>query len=84
MKVNELPKETNLTLVKVQLPTEALAKFQKFCGGESQMWIIGDWMGEFFLSPQPPSSEGKRDLYPKPPDVNVADILGWDVVEIIK
>ena len=84
MKVNELPKETNLIFVKVQLPAEALKKFKKFCGGEPQMWIVGDTFGEFFLSPQPPSSEGKRDLYPKPPDVNVADILGWNVVEVMK
>ena len=84
MKVNELPKETNLIFVKVQLPTEALKKFKKFGGGEPQMWIVGNTFGEFFLSPQPPSSEDKRDLYPKPPDVNVSDILGWDVVEVIK
>lgn len=80
-KVNQLPEKTNLTKLKVKLPPAVLEAYKNYCGGEEEMWVVGDLMGDFFLSPLPPDTKGERRLYPMPPEVVPADILEWEVVE---
>jgi hypothetical protein len=81
MKVSELPENTNLTEVKVKLPSEVLKDFKNYMGGEQEMYIIGFTMGDFFLSPQPKSIKERR-LYPLPPHIEASNILDWEVVEV--
>ena len=81
--VKNLPKDTNLTKVKVKLPDNVLEEYKGYCGGEPEMWIVGDLMGDFFLSPTAPTPEHRR-LYPMPITVQPSDILDWEVVEIIE
>jgi len=80
MLVKDLPKNTDLAKIKVRLPAPVLASYKRYCGGEPEMWIAGSTMGDFFLSPHPPSG-GERRLYPMPIDVQPSDILKWEVVE---
>lgn len=83
-KVNQLPENTNLTKVKVKLPDNVLKDYKDYCGGEPEMWIVGDLMGDFFLSPLHPDTKGERRLYPMPINVVPSDILEWEVVEVIE
>lgn len=83
MKVNQLPENTNLTNVMVKLPDNVLAEYKDYCGGEPEMWIVGSMMGDFFLSPAPPSTKGERRLYPMPISVVPSDILEWEVTQNI-
>lgn len=81
LKVNQLPKDTNLAKVKVRLPDEVFKQYQDYGGGEKEMWIGGGMMGDFFMSTDPPGSKERR-LFPMPELVNPSDILEWEVVEI--
>ncbi len=81
MLVKELPKDTNLTKVKVKLPPNVLELYQKYAGGDEEMWIAGGMMGDFFLTPQSPEIKGQKRLYPMPEPINPNDILEWEVVE---
>jgi len=81
MKVSELPEDTNLRDIKVELPDDVLEQYQEYCGGEKQMYVVGSMMGDFFLSPDPYNDgKGKRRLYPMPLAVIPQHILGWEVV----
>jgi len=79
MKVKELPKNTNLTTIKVKLPKKVLIEYKAYCGGEEEMYVVGDMMGDFFMSPFPSDTKGERRLYPMPISVNPKDILEWEV-----
>lgn len=81
-KVSDLPKDSNLTKVKVRLPDNVLKLYKEYGGGEPEMWIAGAMMGDFFLSPNPPGP-GERRLYPMPVQVEPTDIIGWEVVEVL-
>lgn len=83
MIVNELPKDTYFADIKVKLPADVLKQYKDYCGGEPEMWIVGDLMGDFFLSPDPPRPE-HRKLYPMPPGVLPSDILEWEVADVLK
>lgn len=85
MKVKDLPPGTNLAAIKVQLPDDVLKQYLSYGGGEGIMYIAGDAMGDFFLSPHHPghlNEEGKeyRRLYPMPEGVNPLDIMEWEVI----
>lgn len=80
MKVKDLPKGQNLTLVKVRLPKDVLEKYKNYGGGEEEMWIGGHMMGDFFMTPDTKGSK-ERILHPMPETVNPEDILEWEVVE---
>lgn len=86
VKVKNLDKGTNLTKVKVKLPEDVLASYKKYYGGEPEMWIVGSLMGDFFLSPDAPTPDGKgkRSLFPMPVNVEPSDILEWEVSEVLK
>lgn len=81
MKVKELPKDTNLTKIKVKLPDDVLKAYKEYAGGEPEMWIVGSMMGDWFLSPIAPGIKGKRRLYPMPISVEPFHILDLDVAE---
>lgn len=81
LKVNQLPKDTNLTKVKVRLPDKTLKMYQDYAGGEKDMWIGGSVMGDFFMSTDPPDKKERR-LYPMPELVEPSHILDWEVIEI--
>lgn len=81
MKVKELPENTNLTDIKVELPSYALNEYKSYLGGEKEMWIVGAMMGDWFLSPDP-KSQNKRTLFPMPITIEPRDILEWNVVDI--
>lgn len=81
MKVNELAKDNNLTKIKVKLPESIFESYKNYLGAEPEMWIVGYMMGDFFLSPDAPSTKGNRILYPMPLGVIPKDILDWEVVE---
>jgi hypothetical protein len=81
MKVSELPKGSNLTLVKVRLSDEQLTQYKAYNGGEQDMWIVGETMGDFFLSPHPPNMKGERRLYPIPITLEPQFLLKCEVVE---
>lgn len=81
-KVNQLPKDANLSKVKVRLPPDILKQYQEYCGGEPEMWIGGPLMGDWFLSPHPPDTKGERKLFPMPEHIYPQQILEWEVVEI--
>ncbi len=81
MNVQDLPEKTNLTKIKVKLPKKALDQYKSYCGGEEEMWIVGSMMGDFFLTPDKPTKEGERKLFPMPELINPGDILKWKVVE---
>jgi len=82
MKVKELPENSELAKVKVELPDDVLKQYQNYAGGEKHMYILGQTMGDFFMSPDPPTKDGKgsRKLYPMPFGVNPRDILEWEVI----
>lgn len=82
MIVEELPKGTNLLYVRLKLPTDALEKYKDYAGGEEEMYIVGNTMGDFFMSPNPPGKH-KRRLYPLPLGVTPQDMLKWEVVEVL-
>lgn len=81
MKVKELPQDTDLTTVKVELPNNVLTKYKNYVGGEKEMYIVGNMMGDFFLSPFPKTTKGDRVIYPMPLGVFPEDILEWNVVK---
>lgn len=80
MKVKELPENTNLTKIKVKLPDDVLKQYKEYAGGESEMYIVGATMGDFFLSPNAPGTKSRR-LYPMPIGINPSDILEWEVIQ---
>ena len=82
MKLNELQKDTNLTQVKVKIPTNVLEQMRKLQGEEveDEMFIASATMGEFWLSPNPPNAGSRRLFFLQSPYVP-ADILGWEVAE---
>ena len=80
MKVKELPEDTNITKVKVRLPEDVLQSFKDCLGGEPEMWIAGQIMGEFFISPNSPETKERR-LYPLPFPYLPNIILEWEVIE---
>lgn len=82
MLVSELPESTNLMLVRVILPDDVLEKYVNYLGGEKEMYVVGFFMGDWFMSPTPSSKEERR-LYPMPVSVYPHDILGWEVAEIL-
>lgn len=89
MKVSELPEDTNLTLVKVRLPDDVYQEFQKYAGGEKEMYIAGGVMMEFFMSPHSKdhideNGESYRQLYLLPPQYTPSQILDWEVASIDK
>jgi len=79
MFVKDLSDSINLTKVKVRLPEEVIKKYRAYYGGEPEMWIAGGFMGDFFLSPDPPGVKPRR-LYPMPENVKPSDLLDWEVV----
>jgi len=81
MFVKELPENSNLANIKVQLPEKVLEQYQAYCGGDAQMWIVGSMMGDWFLSPNPPNIKGERRLYPMPIGIEPSNILEWEIVE---
>ena len=82
MLVKQLPRDINLSKVKIKLPDNVLKMYKDYCGGETEMWIVGAMMGDFFLSPIPPEPKGRRRVFPMPELVEYSDILEWEVVEI--
>ena len=81
MKVKDLPVDTNLTTVKVKLPDDVLRTLQEESTGSApEMYIVGYFMGNFFLSKDAPS-ENKCVLCPIMDIIEIATILEWEVVE---
>lgn len=80
MKVKELPENTNLADIQVELPDDVLTQYQEYMGGEKKMYIVGSMMGDFFLSPDP-KTKGSRRLYPMPLAVEPQHILEWEVAD---
>lgn len=81
MKVKELPEDTNLAEVLVELPDEALERYRDYAGGEKRMYIVGSMMGDFFMSPMKPHPKKSRQLFPMPISITPQDILEWEVVD---
>lgn len=81
MKVKDLPETTDLGDVLIELPDEALAAFEDYLGGEKKMYLVGEMMNEFWMSPNPPKPNGKgnRRLYALPMGYQPSDILEWEV-----
>jgi len=84
MLVKDLPEGTNLINVKVILPDDVLKAYKDYCGGTRKMWIVGNTMGDFFMSPHIPTKKGSRRLYPMPININPKDILDWEVDRFLK
>jgi hypothetical protein len=75
MLVSELPESTNLMLVRVILPDDVLEKYVNYLGGEKEMYVVGSFMGDWFMSPTPSSKEERR-LYPMPVSV-LKLLISW-------
>lgn len=80
MTLKELPEGTDLTKIKLVLPDNILTLYQEYWGGEKEMYIVGELMGDFFMSPNSKEEENRR-LYPLPASVLPIDMLDWQVVE---
>jgi hypothetical protein len=77
MKIKDLPKDKDISCVRIKLPPGVLKKFVAYCGGKSKMYAVGHCMGYgFMMSPDPPGDD--RRLYPLPPTVKQEDILEWE------
>lgn len=83
MKVKELPENTDITKVKVELPEMVLKAFKAYTGGKKHMYPVGNTMGEFWFSPNKPTKSGKgtRRLYALPYGYMPSVILEWEVVD---
>ena len=57
---------------------EMLKAFEDYSGGVKEMYIIGNTMGEFWLSPD---LEGKRKLYALPLQYQPSDLLELEIKE---
>jgi len=77
MLVKDLPKDTNYKNIKVKLPDNALQIFEKFEGGESEMWIVDN----NYMSSQSPK-EIIRQLYLFPNHLlSINEIYNWEIIE---
>ena len=81
MKVSELPNDKDLSDVLIELSDEVLEDFKAFLGGEKRMYLVGETMGEFWLSPDPKAEGQKRRLYALPMGYVPSDILDWEVAQ---
>lgn len=81
MKVKDLPEDTDLSTVLIELPDEVLEQYQDYAGGEKRMYIAGQMMGDFFMSPMKPHPKKSRPIFPMPLGVEPSDILEWEVVD---
>lgn len=73
----------NLTRVKVKLPKDIVASMKAFSNAKSTMWIAGNIMGEFMLSPDNPD-EKSRKLVPFPENTQPSCLLSCEVVKVLK
>ena len=80
MKLKDLPGNTNVLKLKLKLPKIALQEFKEYLGGETEMYIVGPMMGDFFLSPMPPDIKGERRLYSLPISIETSELLEWEVI----
>ena len=81
MKVKELPEDTNLAKVLVELPDDMLKQYKDYAGGEKRMYIVGQLMGDFFMSPTKPHPKKSRKMFPMPLGIEPSNILEWEVVD---
>jgi len=88
MLVKELPEETNLKAIKVELPDVVHQLYIDYCMHpgpvEKQVWLVGSMMGDWWVSPDAPGQPGSRRLYPMPMGIYPSDIMDWEVVEVWK
>lgn len=82
MKVSDLPEDSNLSKVQVEIPDDLLKNIREYYPNhEGITYVIGYGMGDFWISVDPPG--GKRDLIPMSlfPSFNSRDILDWKILE---
>jgi len=80
MKVKDLPHDTDLKKIKIELPDDVLKAYQDYAGGEKHMYIVGSMMGNFFMSPHPPCPDESRQMFPMPLSLVPSDMLEWEVI----
>lgn len=80
MKVKELSKDANLTKVQIKLTDKLREQYKNYSSkGESDMYLVGQVLGDWFISPDSPSAS-RRALYPKPLEVSPSDFLECEVI----
>lgn len=79
-KITDLPNNFDLTNTLIELPDDVLKQFKEHAGGEKHMYIVGHYMGDFFMTPDKKGS-AKRRMYPLPLGIVPRDIANWKVVE---
>ena len=86
MKLKDIEdKNINLQCIKIKLTEKMVEAYKNYCSkGESEIYLIGCLMRDFFISPQPPGTKGSRKLYPLPLEVETNDFLECEAVEILK
>jgi len=80
MTLRELEPDTNVLGLKIRLTPELKESYENYSSkGEQDIYLVGDMMGDWFISPAPPNTE-KRALYPMPLSVEPSDFLDCEIM----
>lgn len=82
MKLKELPADTDVLGIKIRLTLELKEAYENYSSkGESEIYLVGDMMGDWFISPNS-KNDSRRSLYPMPLSVDPADFLECEIIEL--
>lgn len=85
-KLKDLDDGVNLIGVKLKMTPEIQESYANYSSkGEEEFYIVGEMMGDFFISPDAPSKDkkGSRTLYPMPIEIFPSDLFGCEVISIL-